>query len=1447
MHELTIRKLAEYCRDYVDLVSPSAYARSDKKIHLPATIFSVEPLLNCVAGINYDDQLVLPIRLSVDVIDLSYENEETVDDISEQNGSYIEIALNLDDIQRKYETNSYTKQLSLQFGKISFSGFPILHDEDSSCEVDDRINMEGYLFSVPISLSYQDANGRRNYEVRIDDTYVKTNIGFLKNYMKLEYRDELYKFIAKDSNEVNSGIPVHPSYVDELWSKIITYLKFSEATEISLAPDMSDVAIVLEPKANYFLSQDLSGIIQTADDDVLIETSLSAWIDKDEKYVHDVIDDNGNHELFFPFDYDKYQLKVLSKIKNKGLIVEGPPGTGKSQTISNILVHLAALGNKVLFVSQKDQAVRGVKDKLKGLSIPCLFGYIPDRTSKLHTKEDERDSATYALRGIAQAHLDWVGVQDPKKYLAEIRDGEKSFNEQIAKVRGFVPMYEEWKSLEEFDFSENTERITKDWYKSVLAKRGTIDSLRKTIADQHCMAEHLAQSIENKKNERDRVLGKTEETRRHFREIVDYPWLQKEQDFLLELSYADLAEVTRNINDMFQKTALDRRGFLATWLSKWNLSKGIDGISHSLPLELYEAFKVILFSDATKTGRRIELDKIEKYFAAMSNFQELEQRTLVELRQLELKKEKCEGELGAAETLVGKENSELNCMMLDEISMARFEGLYQTYETSLFEKIHRRYILDHEIKNQINLNLNEVRQEIMRGKISYDSQVKNYIKNRVAERANGVRGTKKYRAALESIAWKLSKTKKAYKTFDNLKSDPFNFEAMSAVTPIWMMGLDDASRILPLQPNLFDYVIIDEASQCNISYTLPVMYRARHAVFFGDTLQMRDATIAFKSNSQLQSLAFKHSIPEEMQIKAEADSVKSVMDIAKLNGFETIVLKRHYRSPLEIIGFSNEHFYAPKNRKLEVVNDDILATNDGYILKTHLLQVDESIENSAKVNKTEAYFIMELIDKIKADERTKDKSIAVLSFFNEQAELLRQAIPHQDVKVSTIEGIQGDERDIVIFSFVISIPTDKKRYSALTGESGEIRKEINEGRVNVAFSRARLQIHAVTSLAPHLWPEGIWIKKYLQYIEEHGRVRRLSKAEQHFDSHFEEEVYDFLMQNLDLNDFRITTQVESCGFKIDQVITNVKSGKKLAIECDGPTHFEDGNGQVRVANDFERQYVLEMARWVFHRISYVEWQRDRDSSKKSLLDAIERHFVKGGQSRVSKTQPHLETYQREALHVKVPESFLEELEPRKTKQEATKHYRRLKPPKRSDVMSPLKQVDLSQVEHLQQNKHLASSGDRVIGSYNHVQHRDNRSNGGAGKRTKAQSSIDRNETGSNQLSIDDYLELVDDTKTDGLQQTEMGSAPLVKTLKGESMDFVFQKSIENVGFEDVVTKVQRAGIPFIDNRSKGGALWIIGGKELERFVKECEGDKVVFRFKAGGGRITKGKDAWWSK
>ena len=149
---------------------------------------------------------------------------------------------------------------------------------------------------------------------------------------------------------------------DEIWDKIRAQLKL---TDVKFGEDsfvFNEMRVGISPRANYYIADDLQKLSKYEEDDFK-NTSLISWIEDENLSLKDEISEEG--ELYFPFLYDEYQLRVLSNINNNASIVQGPPGTGKSQTIANLLCHLTAKGEKVLFVSQKEQALKVVKDMLK--------------------------------------------------------------------------------------------------------------------------------------------------------------------------------------------------------------------------------------------------------------------------------------------------------------------------------------------------------------------------------------------------------------------------------------------------------------------------------------------------------------------------------------------------------------------------------------------------------------------------------------------------------------------------------------------------------------------------------------------------------------------------------------------------------------------------------------------------------------------------------------------------------------------------------------------------------------------------------------------------------------------------------------------------------------------------------------------------------------------------
>ena len=1149
---VSISQLAKYGLDYVSLISSSrSRSRPVKTELIKPDKLSIKEL---VFGSETDS-----VSLSlVTALDSQYNPSTPEDEKSdeqkeaEQRVYYDRELLNrLQEIDTKIKTDEYTKRVVLQTGFISFEAKRYLESDYS----EEYEKYEAALIQIPITaLHFRFTADGANVTIDIADNYIEVLSGAIKNYLPQQYYDAVFKFVADSEAEDKTNLPVTSEFIDELWATIRVQLERVDARNISETPDCEKSLIAIAGKTNHFLAEDLKEIAGLEDEE-LLETSLSSWVSSEDMSIEQSVSDDGSTEIFFPFDYDKYQLKVLGITANRAVIVEGPPGTGKSQTISNLLVHLAASGKRVLFASQKDQAIRGVKDKLRTLDIPFLYGYIPDKTSKLYTEEDEKDSASNTLVALNR-EFQKGKVGDLKQPLSLLAKSANTFVETLNNERSAYSLIKERKELGYLDVIYPYE-IDGEWYARTSGIEETVVGLKASVAQYESGHEKFIKAANSRFES-------------------------------LELDYQVTIDAIVNIQDYFKANMPERSGFIGSKINDVKLRSALKDQGRELLQEIYLEVEKILFADSTKSTRLQLLDNLSSFFVYDSEKQAIleQQVSLLKLLQwVEM----------PAETYA---------LLKDIISKHGKDKVFQDLA---------RY---NEITEQIGglslYSANELNSEIKDIRKFYRTNITNYVRNRILTRVAEANDDYTTRGVLARVARSLTKSKKANKTFDKLKHDTENFHAMSKVLPIWMMSLDDVSRIVPLEMNAFDYVIIDEASQCNFAYAFPAMFRAKHTIFFGDTLQMRDDNIMFKSNDQLNAIAKKHKIPESFQIKAEEDTVKSVMDIAGLNSFKSTTLKYHYRSPKELIGFSNESFYEPIGRRLEAVNDNIVPYKDtGRVLLTHLVEANENEETSDKTNFAELRRIQELVAEIKSDPVLKNKSIAILTFFNEQAELIRSAIKDEGVKVSIIDGIQGDERDIVIYSFVIKDATDKKRYIALTGEGGEIRKDIAAGRVNVAFSRARLQVHAVTSLAPELWPEGIWIKRYLEYIEANGVVkRRHSLAEQQFDSQFEEDVFAYLAQTFDASEYTLDTQVESLGFKIDLVVYN--NGKKLALEMDGPSHFEGGDGQVYVRDDWDRQCVLETAGWNFYRISYFDWINDRDVEKAAVCAYIERYFSDTG-------------------------------------------------------------------------------------------------------------------------------------------------------------------------------------------------------------------------------------------
>jgi very-short-patch-repair endonuclease len=215
--------------------------------------------------------------------------------------------------------------------------------------------------------------------------------------------------------------------------------------------------------------------------------------------------------------------------------------------------------------------------------------------------------------------------------------------------------------------------------------------------------------------------------------------------------------------------------------------------------------------------------------------------------------------------------------------------------------------------------------------------------------------------------------------------------------------------------------------------------------------------------------------------------------------------------------------------------------------------------------------------------------------------------------IKNLENVQGDERDIIIFSVAYA----KNQKGRFMNYFGPISQPAGENRLNVAITRARKKIYLVKSIEARLMnvkednKGNYFFKKYLQYVELLNRgedivtfLNQISdidyKTEElsQFDSPFEEEVYDVLVDKLPER-YDLRNQIRVGSFRIDLAIYDKEKEEFiLGIECDGAMYHSSEDA---VEHDYYRQQYLESRGWSIYRIWSTNWWEDYQTEVTKVL------------------------------------------------------------------------------------------------------------------------------------------------------------------------------------------------------------------------------------------------------
>jgi hypothetical protein len=414
-------------------------------------------------------------------------------------------------------------------------------------------------------------------------------------------------------------------------------------------------------------------------------------------------------------------------------------------------------------------------------------------------------------------------------------------------------------------------------------------------------------------------------------------------------------------------------------------------------------------------------------------------------------------------------------------------------------------------------------------------------------------------------------------------------EVLFGAFPCWASTDRYLSHILPLRAGLFDLAIVDEASQVDLAAATPAVFRGKRAVIVGDPKQLR--FVSFLSTAAETAALARHEVPASYQV-THRFSRRSLFDVGDdaVPQRATFILDEHFRSQRHIIGFSNDRFY---DRAMRIMTQRPHSEGAKAI---EVRYVGGRRAGPANRNDAELEAAMEVVASVieEAEAGGPVRSIGLLSPFRDQANALNKAIterfpqyiaPH-GIVCGTAHSLQGDERDVVVFSTVIDPGF----------HHGSLRFLETPNLFNVAITRAAKRLVVVTSVKPEDLPGGE--TNYLALLMRHAE-RPADPAAQpdHFRSQFEREVAEALRQR----GLVVISAYPSCGYEIDLVASD--GHHSVAVECDGhPSHFNaDGT---YTTDDVIRHIRLWRAGWDIYRLPLSEWRADPDGKVLAIAEYV---------------------------------------------------------------------------------------------------------------------------------------------------------------------------------------------------------------------------------------------------
>ena len=869
-------------------------------------------------------------------------------------------------------------------------------------------------------------------------------------------------------------------------------------------------------------------------------------------------------KLTYINDLNFSQEKVIEMIdKHKKMVIWGPPGTGKSQTITSLIANQVLRGQNVCVISEKKVALDVIYHRLGGAATYTMF--IDDASDK-HKFYDQ-------LKNLMAQHVPQRRHNNDVYQIEEqIKDLDHHFNEAIKllyhKQFQYKPLayfYERY--LKDREIKDDL--IPKKVYHLFNQYLGDID---------FDVVEDIEKTFDkDKKLKAFMFYHKYLKTYRFFSKLdtkVSRSSILEYQKFIKALEYMQV---------IYQKSwFFKKRRRLSKFLNDHQMTLSFLTQKKSVDHQFLKTMVKDPVFSSEFTSYIKELNKIK------TNYDKLSEK---EIKFLDM--------MTFNESLSKHDQPELfRSYMFD----AYFTGFLEDFKAK-----HQKYLF---IIDAYEKKMDELKTLIDEKKhITQDS-----FEMTLFSHALDFSNTKRIMDIKRILE---SDKKPSVKAFFDL----YQLELLSHVK-VWLLTPEALSTIIPLKLNLFDLVIFDEASQMYVEKGIPAIYRAKKVVIAGDPKQLRPSSLGFGRIDE------EDPYEEDEVLKHVTYDAKSLLDLARYK-YQEALLNYHYRSKYqELIEFSNHAFYdgnlmiSPNVDEPEEPPISYVYVKDGMFIK--------------RSNEKEADAVISLLKKVLKD-KTDDESIGIITFNSNQRDLIMNKIDEELFKksvhqkrfekelfrtndqedkslfVKNIENVQGDERDIIIFSMGYAKDETgvvKRRFGWLNHEGGQ-------NRLNVAITRAKKKIYFVSSLYPEnlkvddLSGKGPKLLKdfmrYCYYIAHQKRdlaqdvLKSLYQKESMTQTIILSGIANEIKQRLERLGYHVDQHIGIGQFKMDLAIYDEKTHQYLlGIICSLDSHYDINARQ----SLYHQERFLNARGWDVLRVFHMHWYENPNQVLKMIKDKL---------------------------------------------------------------------------------------------------------------------------------------------------------------------------------------------------------------------------------------------------